>query len=364
MRVVLLFAATLLVALPTRAQRVFAPHASVLDLPARQAFLASTTEPRLRAAIKDLRSCVATPAVPAPTGRIDIPHHYLSGSHGPTNPAEAAATRVYAAFERRITAGMNQYVATASQAEAQCALAQLDQWAQAHALLDYDPKESSQAWYQVEWTLSSAGVTDSVLVNDTTLDPAQQQRVTHWLDAAAHKLISFEKPNELGNNHHYWRALAATSVGVLANDNDLFRLGVDTYKQAIGQLDPSGAFPREMARHERATHYQGFALQPLIVIAEFAARQDIDLYGYQSHHRSIRDAILFYGNAIDSPSLIKPYTSDPQTAGFGSSDFAPFEFYVARFGREGIPPSILKGLRRPTTSTRIGGSTTVLAARQ
>lgn len=101
---------------------------------------------------------------------MDIPHHYLSGSNGPVNPAEAVATRPYAMFEGRITAGMNPYVATGSHSESACALAQLDAWAHAHALLDYDREESSQAWYQVEWTLSSAGITESVLVNDTTLD--------------------------------------------------------------------------------------------------------------------------------------------------------------------------------------------------
>jgi poly(beta-D-mannuronate) lyase len=351
-------------ALPAHAQRIASPHASVVDVPARQAFLRSTTEPRLLAAIKDLHSCVATPAVPAPTGRIDIPHHYLVGSHGPTNPAEAAATRVYAAFERRITSGMNQYVATGSNTESACALAQLDTWAQAHALLDYDPAESSQAWYQVEWTLSSAGVTDSVLVNDATLDPSQQQRVTRWLDAAARKLISFEKPGASGNNHHYWRALAAISVGATANDADLFHFGVATFRQAVDEIDPHGAFPREMARHERSIHYQAFALQPLIVIAEFATRQNVDLYSYASHGQTLRDAILFLGNAVDNPSLVKPYTSDTQLTDFNSSDFAPFEFYVARFGRAGIPASILNGLLQPTTSTRIGGSTTVLAVHQ
>ena len=345
------------------AQNVTNPNASFLDVTARQAFLASATNPLLRETIGKLPSCVASPPVPAPTGRIDIPHHYLSGSHGPTNPAEAAATRVYGAFERRFTAGMNQYVATGNHAESACALAQLDAWALAKTLLDYDPQESSQAWYQVEWTLSSAGTTDSVLVNDTTLDPTQQRRVTAWLDAAAHKLISFEKPGADGNNHHYWRALAATSIGVTASDNQLFRFGVDTFKQAIGQLDSRGAFPLEMARHERAIHYQGFALQPLVIIAEFATRQGIDLYAYQSHKQTLRDAIVFFGRAVDDPSLVKPYTNDTQLEDFNSSDYAPFAFYLARFGSDGLSPSILNALQHPTDATRIGGSTTVLAAK-
>ena len=45
-------------------------------------------------------------------------------------------------------------------------------WAQAGTLLDYDSKESSQAWYQVEWTLSAIAIDESVLVNEPSLDPA------------------------------------------------------------------------------------------------------------------------------------------------------------------------------------------------
>ena len=353
----------LILATSLQAQHVSNPHASLIDVQARQKSLATTKSPLLLEAKQKLPSCLKLPAVPAPPTPIDIPHHYLSGSHGPTNPAEAAATRVYSEFETRITAGMNQYVATGSEAEAQCALAQLDTWAQAHALLDYDPKVSSQAWYQVEWTLSSAGVTDSVLVTDKHLDPAQQKRVTAWLNTAAHKLIAFEKPTDNPNNHHYWRALAATSVGVVSADDQLFTFGIDTYKQAIDELDKNGAFPREMARHERASHYQTFALQPLVPIAEFAARQHIDLYAYAPNGRSIRDAIIFFGRSVDDPSIIKPYTPDEQDKNFGGSDYAPYVFYAARFGAVGLPPSITTALQRPLAATRIGGSTTILATK-
>jgi poly(beta-D-mannuronate) lyase len=343
------------------AQHITNSRASLLDVSARQQTLASTTNPLLVAAIKSLPSCVSTPSVPPPPSPMDIPHHYFSGSSGPINPAEAAATRVYAAFEHRVTAGMNQYLATNDHAEAACALAQLDTWAQTHALLDYDPQ--SQAWYQVEWTLSAAGIADSVLVNDSTLDAAQQQRVIKWLDAAARKDISFERPDRDNNNHHYWRALAATSIGVLASDEKLFRFGVDTYKEAIDQIDHNGVFPREMARHENAIHYQGFALQPLILIAEFAARQGIDLYTFQSHGRSLRNAILFFGRAVDDPSVVKPYTTDAQNVGFHPGDFAALVFYIARVGADGLPSCIVDDLQKPVSETRLGGSTTLLAAK-
>lgn len=345
------------------AQKIVDPHASLIDVPARQAKLHSTTDPQLKAAIGALRPCADMPVVPAPTGPIEIPHHYLKGSFGPINPAEAVATRVYSEYERRITSGMNEYVATGSHAEAACALAQMDEWAKGGALLNYDPKAFSQSWYQAEWTLTSSGVTMSVLVNDAALDPAQVKRVTAWLNTGAHRLISFEKPGELGNNHHYFRALAALSIGIVSNDNALFRFGVETYHQAISEIDAQGAFPREMARHDRAIHYQAFALQPLIPMAALAERQHVNLYAYSEHGHTLRDAIVFFGRAVEDPSLVKTYTEDKQIMDFNGSDYAPFQFYVARFGVDGLPVSIVNGLKETTVATRIGGNTTVLAGK-
>ena len=366
MRYSLLFAPILALAVPSisipgHAQKVTHPQASIVDVAARQAALKTSADPLLREAIKGLHSCVDSPVVPAPTGVMDIPHHYLSGSNGPVNPAEAVATRAYQEFERRITSGMNEYLATGSHKEAACALDQLDVWAKGGALLNYTRKDSPQAWYQVEWTLSAAGITESVLVNDGALDGAEQKRVIGWLDQASHKDISFEQPNDTNNNHHYWRALQAVAIGIVASDDVLYRFGIQAYVDAGGEIDARGAFPKEMARHENAIHYQGFALQPLVLIAEFVTRQGIPLYDFKANGRSLRDAIVFFGQAVDDPSVVKPYTADLQATGFGAGDFSEFVFYAARFGNAGLPPAIQNALKKPTTATRLGGCTTLMA---
>ena len=130
------------------------------------------------------------------------------------------------------------------------------------------------------------------------------------------------------------------------------------------KLSSTGApRPSATARHENATHYQGFALQPLVVIAQFAALQGLDLYGYKSHGRSLRDAVVFFGRAMDDPGLVKQYTEEDQKAEFSAADFSEFAFYAARFGTGGLPPALVKGLQRPVSETRIGGSTTLLAGK-
>ena len=355
-------AVTLLLCAATAAsaQHVRDPKASLANIPAQQKLF---TNPATLKSLGKIGSCLATPAVPAPTGRMLIPHHYLTGSSGPVNPAEHAATEVYNAFQHRFTAGMNQYIATASQPEAACALAQLDTWAQAGALLDYDPAESSQAWYEAEWVLGCAGVTNSVLVTDSALDPAQQKRVTAWLVKAMRKNIAFERPGKDRNNHHYWRALGATSIGISANDDALFQFGIDAYKGAIAEIDTRGALPLEMARHENAIHYQAFALMPLVVVAEFAFRQGLDLYAFTANGHTLRDAIIFLGNAIADPTLVKPYATDEQRLGFRAGDLSPFAFYVTRFGPTGLPANIAETPTHPAMNLNTGGLTALFLSK-
>ena len=364
LRWTLSFVAASLLAVPSApAQHVSDAKASYIDVAARHAALAHNTDPRIARAIDSLAFCTRLPPVTPPTGRMEIPHHYISGSHGPVNPAESVAAHVYYAYEDRITAGMNQWLVTADPREAQCAQQQIDSWAKAGTLLDYDPKESSQAWFQVEWTLSATAITESVLVNEPSLDPAMVQRDIRWMNKAAHRTVDFDKAGKQTNNHHYWRGLAAIATGVVSSDDNLFQWGIGVYKQGIDELDQRGALPQEMARHERSIHYQSFALQPLVPIADFAERQHIPLYQYRSPTgHTLRDAVNFLGAALANPEIIKAYTPDEQMLPDSKeSDFFSFaEFYAHHVAPQDIPPSILKGLEQPTLATRIGGNTTVI----
>jgi poly(beta-D-mannuronate) lyase len=356
-------AAILLSVCIARAQSVSDPKASYIDVAQRHSQLTHNTDPRTAQAIASLGSCTKLPFVEPPTGRMIIPPHYLSGGHGPTNPAEAEATRVYLSFEHRITAGMNQWLVTSSKEEAKCVQQQIDAWAQAATLLAYDPQQSSQAWFQVEWTLSSVAITESVLLNESSLDPALVKRDIQWMNKVAHRSVDFDKIGKQTNNHHYWRGLAAIATGVISSDNDLFSWGVGVYRQAIDELDQRGAFPQEMARHERAIHYQAFALQPLIPLASFAERQHVPLFEYHSPNgRSVSNAVSFLGDALANPEIVKAYTPDEQLiSGDGPDLFAFAEFYSHYLPHSPLPAAILKGLERPTFATRVGGSTTVIA---
>jgi hypothetical protein len=338
------------------------PKASLIDVAARRMELQHTKSAHVESALAQMQRCGKLAPVDAPTGPMNIPHHYLSGSHGPTNPAEVEATQVYAQFATRVTSGMNQFLATGDHAEAACAQAQIDQWAQAKALLDYDAQENSQSWYQVEWTLSSVATSESVLLNDGALDPDVTARDVAWMNKVAHRMLAVPQAARERNNHHYWKGLAAISTGVISGDEELFGFGVQAYFDGVNEIDKRGALPLEMARHERAIQYQSFALEPLIEIAEFAERQHIPLYSYKSPTgHMIGDAIVFLGQAVADPSIVKAYATEEQDVGTSSEFYASLEFYTRRFPGQQLPATIVEGLKRPQFATRLGGSTTLFA---
>jgi poly(beta-D-mannuronate) lyase len=357
-------AAIVFLSIAAHAEHVSNPKASYIDVNQRHTWLvheqASAKDPRITRAIASLAFCTKLPVVAPPSGRMIIPPHYISGGHGPINPEEEKVTRQYSNFEHRVTAGMNQWLVTASKDEAQCAQQQIDTWAQAGALLDYDPTESQQAWFQVEWTLSSIAISESVLVNEGSLDQAQVKRDIQWMNKVAHRTVDFDKARKQTNNHHYWRGLAAVATGVISSDDDLFTWGIGVYKQGINELDQRGALPQEMARHERAIHYQSFALQPLTPLASFAEQQHIAAYEYRSPSgHTIHDAVDFLGAALANPEIVKAYAPETQLIDLGKDFFAFAEFY-SHYNTSPMPASILRGLEQPTFATRIGGSTTVI----
>ena len=341
------------------------PGASYLDVKVRRAELKHTKSKRVRTALADLKTCSALPVVDPPTGPMRIPKHYLQGGSGAINPAERVQAAVYERFELRVTSGMNQFLATGSHREAQCAQDQIDKWAQANTLMDYDAAEQRQSWFQVEWTLASVSTSESVLVNDPKLDKVETARDIGWMDKVAYHMIEFPLEKVHQQNHHYWRGLGAMATGVVASDQKLFDFGVQAYKDGVDEIDQRGAFPKEMARADRAIHYQSFALQALVTLAGFAERQGVPLYSYTSPTGlTIADAINFLGMAVADPSIVKVYTPEQQLVGSDEQDFfADLEFYTYRFPDRKLPPSLVDALKKPTFATRLGGGTTVLAGR-
>jgi len=339
------------------------PRASFLDVSARRAELARATTPRVIEALRWKSGCVNSDQPQPQSGVMFIPHHYLSGSNGPINPEEHRATIPYQKLQEAVSDGATRYVVTGDSSQAVCVANLLAKWAAAGSLLDYTFQESSQAWYQVEWTLSSISLSWSVVQTDPAIPPAQRAAILAWMHKVTEYMFDQDPhPGEPGreNNHAYWRALCATSVGILTSDDKLYRRGLAQYFRAIGQMNPDGSFPLEMARHENALHYQSFALAPLVMIAELASRQGIDLYSLRVNGHTIAHAVDFLVRASANPSLIKKYASEPQTFSLFSGEKPPAwtEFWAAR--HPGKPWTDI--ITAPLVDSTIGGNTTIYAA--
>jgi poly(beta-D-mannuronate) lyase len=339
------------------------PSASFLNVQARRAELGHATTPRVMEALSSNHGCVNSEQPAPPAGRMIIPHHYMSGSNGPINPQENIATTPYRKLNAAVADGASRYVATGDPAEAVCVANLLAQWAAANTLLDYSYKESSQAWYQVEWSLSSISLAWSVVQADPAIPAAQRAAILKWMHKVTEYMFDQDPhpdDHERENNHAYWRALCATSVGILTSDEKLYRRGLAQYARAIGQMNPDGSLPLEMARHENALHYQSFALAPLVMIAELASRQGIDLYSLRVNGHTIGDAVEFLVRASADLSLMKQYASEPQTFSLFTDKKPPawIEFWAAR--HPGKPWSDI--ITAPLVDSTIGGNATIYAA--
>lgn len=367
-RVAMLFLAMTL-ALPAAAGPFDTAHvrdtgASFIDVPARMAYLRSApANARLAAALPKEFDCRGTATVAPPTGRMVIPRRYLSGSHGPVDPEYERVVGLYRDFETTVASLSNLYVATGKAEYAACLVDFLDTWAKAGTYLDYDPVKESQSWYQTEWSMSSAGLALSLVRNAPGLDRAKLDGVLDWMGRVVAKQISY--PGGEGsccNNHSYWRGLQATIAGVNLGNDDLFRWGLGRYAQAIGEIAEDGSLPLEMARHELAIHYQNYAITPLVLIAETAARQGIDLYTHSVNGRTLADAIAFLLKALADPAIVARYASEKQELKAfapGRGDLAWMEFHRARFGGTAFDQL----LEKPVGHARTGGAATLLAYR-
>jgi poly(beta-D-mannuronate) lyase len=247
--------------------------------------------------------------------------------------------------------------------EAHCVLDVIDSWAKARALLNYNASDDpTPTFAEVGWTTASLALAYSVIETEPTLDPAKKTEAVKWLRDVAHKMTGGSHRGDAPankNNLSYWRGLAATAVGVISSDDELFTWGLAQYERAIEQLNDAGAWPLEMARKELAIHYESFALEPLVMIAELAARQGINLYIYRSHRHTLQDAVQFVARAIHDPAQAEKLSSSEQDVGSDQRDFLSWlEFWNRRFGDAGLP----EFLDRPWFAARLSGSTTLYAA--
>jgi poly(beta-D-mannuronate) lyase len=226
---------------------------------------------------------VACPPPPAPVRDLDIPRYYSDRAGTEIDPSlraqHAAATAPLIEFLRLVTASADRAVAPAgAQAQltaARCALAALEAWARAGALLG---RVSQQGEYQRKWDLAGAAFAYIKVRSHATA--AQRQIIEPWLAQVGRAARAFfDNPGRRRNNHWYWLGLAMAGVGLATDDEKSWLQAKSIFNDAVHDIDERGALPLEMDRGSRALHYHAFSAMPLVVLAEIAAARGEDWYG-------------------------------------------------------------------------------------
>jgi poly(beta-D-mannuronate) lyase len=276
--------------------------------------------------------------------------------------AAIASTRV---FSSDITKYSSNYVQSDGNRleAAACVLAYLDTWAKADALSVMKTRQSALSATRIlaGSALAYIQVREAVgiLKFDTT-------HIESWFDRRAAAIIPvYTESKDLPSNkqnHRYWGGLAVASIGVAIGKSEYLNFGVDSYEVGVSQIQADGSLPFELKRKKRARDYHLHATAPLVMIAELASANGIDLYA--SHDGALHRLIDFGLRAMNDPAEIEELTSVrmeafPKDGKFLRGDrLAWTDAYFARFPEKRA--SYMLNVARPMYSSNIGGRITVL----
>lgn len=295
---------------------------------------------------------------------------YTDGAFSVPDPARLAAdteaSRPLREWLSAIQRPTERWVALRDPAQADCALRQIEAWAEARALLG---AFNRQGGYHRKWALAGSATAYLALRDSPAATPERQARIGAWMAEVARPVATFyDRPpprqprgaSEVLNNHIAWAGLAVAAAGVAAGDRALLRRGVAFGETFLGQVTPEGAHPQELARGRLALSYHLFALQAAAALARIAeaAGEPLSPAGRAALDRFAR---FTYAQSLD-PSRIAELSGEPQGMLAGNQPFL-----AAAQGLEvwGGDRAILAALApfRPYRASWLGGGVTLLWGR-
>ncbi len=220
---------------------------------------------------------------------------------------------------------------------AACMAEWLDIWASAHAMLGAVSRQGSS---ERKWALATLALNYVLLARVPGIDADRRRRIEEWLGDLAWAMVPDDarKPFADQNNHLNWAALSALSVAVAIQDDVLFDWAVDAARGAIANIADDGSLPHELRRAARATNYHIFALRPLILTAEIAAANGLNLYA--EREGALLRLVTFTQAAIADPNIVTRRVGVPQERPAGrplATDIAWMVPYMARFDTAPVP---------------------------
>jgi poly(beta-D-mannuronate) lyase len=258
------------------------------------------------------------PAPPAFSKTLDIPGYYTDKQASIIDPQKLAAFNAASAQPTHL----GQYAVSAadawrtkgSRAAAACVYSLLDAAAKADAWTNKMPQITGV--YLQNWTLSGTAIAYLKVRDSHAGTPDEDAEIQKWFVRLAARVRAYfemqrTRPgSDAYNNHMYWAGLAVAAQGIACDDPLAFLWGIETYRMGVDAIQPDGSLTAEMNRAAMAEHYQLYALGPLVMLAELAAANGLDLYPVNDGaiHRLVKFSVA---GRLD-PSIIEKRTGVPQ----------------------------------------------------
>lgn len=264
-------------------------------------------------------------------------------------------------YEKNIQAEVNRLIAKQSLKSAYCAVEWLETWAKNDGMLTRDTNFQGEAVRK--WFLATIASHYYILDQYVNIPDATKIIIEEWINKLAQIVIQdysiHPKRNSRHNNHIYWAAWSVMIASAVLNNEEYFKWALKHARKGVREIQRNGVLPRELTRKRKAFTYHVFAAAPLIMIAETAKKNDINLYNQNngSLHRLVSLIIteLNYkqsaltaltGQKQDITNTITPYS------------LAWLEVYHSRFPSSRTKKWINK--LAPMKSRRLGGNLSIL----
>ena len=117
------------------------------------------------------------------------------------------------------------------------------------------------------------------------------------------------------HNHALSSAISHIQLGVLLNDNKLFRTAFKNFEAAIKYQRKDGSMPIETRRGGRAMFYQGRAMTALAVIAIIAENQGYNIWGYEHKGKNFHSIVKFFIDFTENNEVVFKYAKEMKAPG-------------------------------------------------
>jgi poly(beta-D-mannuronate) lyase len=319
-----------LVAIPASGQRLRSPWDSAKIVPADTPY-----------------NC---PARPAFSRTLNLPDYYIDPKHSIIDEKIRATYQQDSAAPTHLGqfAGLaaDAWLSKGSRAAAACVYSLLTAAAKADAWDEKMPKNTGV--YMQKRVLSGTALAYLKVRTSGMGTAAQDAQIQKWFGLVATQVRAYfdsgrkNPETDAWSNHMYWAGLAVAAAGIANNDPDAFLWGLSTYKMGIHAIRPDGTLDHEMARGRMALHYQLYALQALVMLAELGHANGFDLYA--EREGAIHRLVKFDVAAMKDPSLIAKRTGEEQDIAqpFSGMDIGWAVPYVQRFPNADLSAMIAK----------------------